>query len=275
MLDSRQLDAYAAEYEAKLGSPISPRYLAGPGDARHVTHPLRAAGWSVHSDALHSAVKMKSPDLQHEVLFRPSPHSTRDWWRIHSALGVDYWYATFSGETPAEIIAGLTDTLVRPDPGDAAVDDIPAVLAQHGWTHTRDESGGLTLTSPDGMAVVEQPVSPSLGIRDWEISVAQYRGPYGPEGVVWLASLDQAAPARLLAGVATALADPTPVLRPRFEISERPQLRVGLEVDVGPRIVTAHRKRIAEARRQRPTPPARTAGTVPGASLAPGPARRR
>ncbi|MFG3348655.1 hypothetical protein ACGF1Z_26795 [Streptomyces sp. NPDC048018] len=76
MIDSRQLDAFADDYLGKLGSPVSPRYLAGPGDPRHITHALCAAGWTVNSDPLHPAIRMKSPDREHELVFKPSPHTS-------------------------------------------------------------------------------------------------------------------------------------------------------------------------------------------------------
>lgn len=114
MIDSRQLDAFADDYLSKLGSPVSPRYLAGPGDPRHITHALYAAGWTVHSDPLHPVIRMKSPDLEHELVFKPSPHHYHGWWKVHSTLGPGHWYASFSGDAPVEIIAGLTDALVHP-----------------------------------------------------------------------------------------------------------------------------------------------------------------
>ncbi|MFG3348653.1 DUF317 domain-containing protein [Streptomyces sp. NPDC048018] len=99
-------------------------------------------------------------------------------------------------------------------------------------------------------------------------------GPVRPRGFLWRASLDPAIPDHVLTAVANALSDPAPVLRPRFETDESPHLHVGQEVGIGARIVTAHRERLAEARRHRPTPTALTARTGPVA-LAGGLARRR
>ncbi|MFD5484025.1 hypothetical protein ACFWIV_01025 [Streptomyces virginiae] len=78
----------------------------------------------------------------------------------------------------------------------------------------------------------------------------------------------------MLNAIATALCDPAPVLRPRFEINEGPHLRVGREVGIGTRIVTAHRNRLAQARSYRPAPPTITTPTGP-VSPAAAPARRR
>ncbi|WP_329309192.1 SPDY domain-containing protein [Streptomyces microflavus] len=273
MIDSRQLDAFADDYLSKLGSPVSPRYLAGPGDPRHITHALYAAGWTVHSDPLHPVIRMKSPDLEHELVFKPSPHHYHGWWKVHSTLGPGHWYASFSGDAPVEIIAGLTDALVHPSPA-AASDDFAAVLADRGWNHTADEFGGHKVVSPDRTTVAERRVSPSMGLCGWEIEAARNTGPYGPEGFLWRASLDPRTPGHVQSAIATALSDPAPVLRPRFEIDEGPHLQVGRERGIGTLIVSTHRTRLAAARRHRPAPPAFTPGTlsVPAAGR---PARRR
>ncbi|MFB6627269.1 DUF317 domain-containing protein [Streptomyces sp. NPDC056374] len=272
MIDSRQLDAFNDDYLSKLGSPVSPRYLAGPGDPRHITHALYAAGWTVHSDPLHPAIRIESPNREHELVFKPSPHHFHGWWKVHSTLG-DNWYASFSGDAPVEIIAGLTDALVRPTP-DSASDDLAGILAEQGWKPTADGDGGHKVVSPDRTTVAERRVSPSMGLCGWEVEAARNWGPYGPEGFLWRVALDSRAPGHVLNAIATALCDPAPVLRPRFEIGEGPHLHVGREVGIGTRIVTAHSKRLAEARRHRPAPLTITTRTSP-VSPAAAPARRR
>ncbi|MFC9485996.1 DUF317 domain-containing protein [Streptomyces hydrogenans] len=264
MIDSRQRDAFANDYLGKLGSPISPRYLAGPGDPRHITHALCAAGWTVHSDPLHPVIHMKSPGQEHDLIFKPSPHHFHGWWKVNSTLGPDPWYASFSGDAPVEIIAGLTDALVHPAP-DNASGDMTSILAARGWTHTADADGGHKVVSPERTTVAERRVSPSMGLCGWEIEAARNSGPYGPEGFLWRASLDPRAPDHVLSAVATALSDPAPALRPRFEIDEGPPLHVSQEVEIGTRIVTEHRKRLAKARQHRPAPPALTTRTGPAA----------
>ncbi|WP_228447387.1 hypothetical protein [Streptomyces paludis] len=47
-----------------------PRHLAGPGDTRHVTHGLTAAGWSDVSDPL-AEIVTRSPDLRHRLQSAP------------------------------------------------------------------------------------------------------------------------------------------------------------------------------------------------------------
>ncbi|WP_282695206.1 DUF317 domain-containing protein [Streptomyces sp. CC208A] len=274
MITRRQLDAFAHEYASKLGSPVSPRYLAGPGDPRHVTHALCAAGWSVPCDPLHPAIRMQSPDQQHELVFKPSAQYTRAWWTVHSGLGPDHWYAAFSGDTPVEIVAALTDTLLLPEPEGSAREGFAAVLAKRGWEHTTDVLGSHRIVSPDRTVLVEQRISPSMGRCGWEIEVARHRGPYGPEGRLWRASLD-IPPGHVLGALATALSDPAPVPRPRFAIDESPHLTVGREVVIGEQIVAAHQERLAQARRPRPaTTPVAAKPTPHTPAIAP-PARSR
>ncbi|MFI1185791.1 hypothetical protein [Streptomyces californicus] len=49
-LNERQLAAFADKHAWKIPFDTSPRHLAGPGDARHVTHGLAAVGWNTVSD---------------------------------------------------------------------------------------------------------------------------------------------------------------------------------------------------------------------------------
>ncbi|MEV7277595.1 DUF317 domain-containing protein [Streptomyces sp. NPDC093111] len=275
MITWRQLDAFANEYASKLGSRVSPRYLAGPGDPRHVTHALCAAGWSTPCDPLHPVIRMQSPDQQHELVFKPCAQYTRNWWTVHSGFGPSNWYAAFSGSTPVEIVAGLTDTLLLPEPEETAREDFAAILTERGWEHTTDELGGHQIMSPDRTAMVEQRISPSMGRCGWEIEVARSHGPHGPEGLLWRASLDVRTPGHVLGAVATALSDPAPVPRPRFAIDESPHLAVGREIVIGEQIVTAHQQRLAEARRHRPTTPPAAARPAPNPPVDASPARSR
>ncbi|GAA3389098.1 DUF317 domain-containing protein [Streptomyces roseoviridis] len=263
MITWRQLDAFTNEYESKLGSPVSPRYLAGPGDPRHITHALCAAGWSVPCDPLHPVIRMQSPDQQHELVFQPSAQYARQWWTVHSGHGPDRWYATFSGSTPVEIIAGLTDTLLRPEPEKEPREDLAAILTGRSWEHTTDGLGGHRIVSPDRTTVVEQRISPSMGRCGWQIEVARTHRPHAPEGRLWCASLDIRTPAHVLGSVATALSNPAPVPRPRFAIDESPHLTVGREIEISEQIVTAHQERLAAARRHRPAATAVTTTPAP------------
>ncbi|MCZ4103661.1 hypothetical protein O3W51_47220 [Streptomyces sp. H39-C1] len=51
-MSARQLAAFASTHAWQIPFDTSPRHLAGPGDARHVTHGLAAAGWTPTSDPL-------------------------------------------------------------------------------------------------------------------------------------------------------------------------------------------------------------------------------
>ncbi|CAM5323736.1 hypothetical protein STENM36S_05492 [Streptomyces tendae] len=55
-LSERQLDAFADKQAGQIPFDTSPRHLAGPGDARHVTHGLAAAGWATVSDPLSAEI---------------------------------------------------------------------------------------------------------------------------------------------------------------------------------------------------------------------------
>ncbi|MFI1652751.1 DUF317 domain-containing protein [Streptomyces avidinii] len=254
-ISERQLAVFAADHEHKLGSAVSPRYLAGPGDPRHITHALRAAGWTNTSDPLHPAITMTSSDHVHRLdLNLARPYYS---WKISTEFGHSYWSATFSAATPVEIVAGLADAVIRPAP-DEAGPTVVDILTARGWAHITDDTGSQTLASPDGIVQAELRVSTFLGVRGWEFEAARYHGEYGPEGLLWRAYFDEATPAHLLASVTDAISTPTPVLRGRFKIDEGPHLEVGPEFAIGAEVLAAHKVRLARARlcRPRPAPPA-------------------
>ncbi|MFJ7192168.1 DUF317 domain-containing protein [Streptomyces bacillaris] len=131
------------------------------------------------------------------------------------------------------------------------------------------------ITSPDRTAMVEQLISPSMGRCGWEIEVARHRRPYGPEGLLWRASLDIRTPGHVLGAVAAALSDPAPVPRPRFAIDESPHLTMSQEMVIGEQIVTTHRQRLAEARRHRLSTPPVAAKPAPNTPVIASPDRSR
>ncbi|MFI9341846.1 hypothetical protein ACIG0D_11325 [Streptomyces sp. NPDC052773] len=51
-MSERQLAAFADKHAWRIPFDTTPRHLAGPGDARHVTHGPAAAGWTHASDPL-------------------------------------------------------------------------------------------------------------------------------------------------------------------------------------------------------------------------------
>ncbi|MGW0015648.1 DUF317 domain-containing protein, partial [Streptomyces tendae] len=79
-VSERQLAAFADQHAGQIPYDVSPRHLAGPGDARHVTHGLAAAGWNLTSDPLSAEILLRSPDHRYRLQFDPQSH-TSAWWR--------------------------------------------------------------------------------------------------------------------------------------------------------------------------------------------------
>ncbi|MGW5868243.1 DUF317 domain-containing protein [Streptomyces sp. NPDC055239] len=98
-----QLAAFADQHAWQIPFDTSPRHLAGPGDARHVTHGLAAAGWKAVSDPLSAEIVLRSPDLRHRLQFDPQS-ATSAWWRLRAEpTNQDPgWYAEFGERVPAE-----------------------------------------------------------------------------------------------------------------------------------------------------------------------------
>ncbi|MFI1060534.1 DUF317 domain-containing protein [Streptomyces spororaveus] len=243
---------------------VSPRHLAGPGDPRHVTHALRAAGWHTASDPLHPTVTLHSPDYSHQLTLTPKPgRPYRPWWRIRSPHGPAHWSAEFSGTTPVEIIAGLTDALVQPLP--ERLRSPWELLTAHGWSYHRQSGGSESATSPDKAVSVEWQISPIAGPLGWTIEAVDRHNLDRP-GLLWRASLDDNTPSHLVAAFTAALAVPDPVPRGRYEIPYGLPLKQEREEPLGPKAAAAHAERLAEARRHRPrTPRPATGSPVPPA----------
>ncbi|GAA2258345.1 hypothetical protein GCM10010415_20010 [Streptomyces atrovirens] len=72
-VSERQLSEFADKHAWQIPFDTSPRHLAGPGDARHVTHGLAAAGWTRTSDPLSPRMVMTSPDHRYNLRFTRSP----------------------------------------------------------------------------------------------------------------------------------------------------------------------------------------------------------
>ncbi|MEU1629230.1 DUF317 domain-containing protein [Streptomyces sp. NPDC020096] len=82
-MSERQLAAFADHHAWRIPFDTSPRHLAGPGDARHVTHGLAAAGWTRTSDPLSPEIVLRSPDHRHSLQFDPQS-ATSAWWRLRA-----------------------------------------------------------------------------------------------------------------------------------------------------------------------------------------------
>ncbi|MFA7764895.1 DUF317 domain-containing protein [Streptomyces sp. NRRL S-448] len=271
-IPERHLAQFAEDHD-HLGSAVSPRHLAGPGDPRHITHALRAAGWHTESDPLHPKVTLHSPDDSHHLTLAPKPGSPfRPWWRIRSPHGPDHWSAEFSAAAPVEIIAGLTDALVQP-----ALEHLHSpweLLSARGWSYHRQSGGSESATSPDKAVSMEWQISPISGPLGWAIEAVDRHNLDRP-GLLWRANLDDNTPSHLVAAFTAALVAPEPVLRGRYEIPYGPPLKQEREEPVGPKAAAVHAERLAQARRHRPRKPRPTAGSPvpPALPLTSSPAR--
>ncbi|MFD8064209.1 DUF317 domain-containing protein [Streptomyces cyaneofuscatus] len=210
-LNDRQLAAFADKHAWQIPFDTSPRHLAGPGDARHVTHGLAAAGWNTVSDPLSPEIVLRSPDLRLSLQFDPQS-ATGAWWRLRSEPFTDgpAWYAEFGELVPAEVLAALTDALIGAPSHPA---DPWAPVTSAGW-HRDSES---TARSPDSMCRIEQrQLSESQELPSWHIETSEPRGEFsGPR--IWHAHLDERTPPHLVAPFLTALADPGPLQRGMYE----------------------------------------------------------
>ncbi|GAA2254936.1 DUF317 domain-containing protein [Streptomyces amakusaensis] len=245
MLKREQLDLFAADHTGFLDD-VSPRHLAGPGDARHVTHALAAAGWTVQSDPLAPVVDLVSPDLYYQLQHKPQPGQSRSGWSLTGSIPGEHWYASF-GPIPAEILAGVTNGLLVPPP----VTDLPEVwdvLADAGWTHT-PLTDGAEAHSPDGVVRIKQrPIQVEADeTLAWRFEVrpdADCRPP------VWTAWIACSPPLHLIHGLVGALLDPSPLQRSWQEPEGHHDARRTQSSVTPQAYVAAHRARIDAVRAQ-------------------------
>jgi hypothetical protein len=193
----------------------SPRHLAGPGDPRHVTQALRAAGWKNHSDPDFPHVVLGSPDYRHTLVLEPEPATYSSWWRIVSHADGERWHASFGGNTPVEVIAGFSDALLHPAP--ASEPDVWPVLRAAGWTYEHDERGNQAAHHPDGITSMERQATLTSDYFRWSAEVALPTG-LGGHKRLWHAYFDDRTPRHLLAAFAVALSDPAPVPRGHYDV---------------------------------------------------------
>ncbi|PKT72326.1 hypothetical protein CW362_14655 [Streptomyces populi] len=265
-LSERQLAAFADKHAWQIPFDTSPRHLAGPGDARHVTHSLAAAGWSAVSDPLSAEIVLHSPDLRHRLQFDPQS-TTSAWWRLR-AEPTDTepgWYAEFGELVPAEVLAGFTDALIASPPQQQ---DPWQPVASAGWHRAPDG----TAHSPDSMCRIElRPLSEFSDRPSWHVET---RGPghgqfLGPR--IWHAYFDVRTPAHLVGSFLTALTDRSPLQRGMYDrtghysAAQKPSpLRPQQVVDAHTARIESLRARACSARRQqtKPAPPPAKAHTA-------------
>lgn len=245
----------------------TPRHLAGPGDPRHVTQALRAGGWKNVGDPDFPHVVLTSPDYRHSLVLEPTPDAYGAWWRIRSGD----WHAAFGGNTPAEIIAGFTDALLRPTPD--AEQDIWPTLQTAGWTVERDERNNEHARHPDGITTMERSAGLDSDWFTWTAEVAQPTG-LGGQHRLWSASFDDRTPRHLIASFAAALTDPAPVSRGRYNV---PHSHLVTQVErgaQGDQLAAAHDARLkatrtAARKARRASAPTTRPASAPGATTTP------
>ncbi|MGW3835111.1 DUF317 domain-containing protein [Streptomyces microflavus] len=264
-LSERQLAAFADKHGSQIPFDTGPRHLAGPGDARHVTHGLAAAGWSTVSDPLSAEIVLRSPDLRTQLQFDPQS-ATGAWWRLRAEPSDDgpRWYAEFGELVPAEILAAFTDALISA-PSQPADPWIPVTSA--GW-HRDSES---TARSPDSMCrIVLTQLSEFQDLPSWHIETSkpghgEFSGPR-----IWHAYLDEHTPTHLVTSFLTALADPSPLQRGMYErtahysaVQKPSPLHPQQVVDAHTTRINSLRAHARSARRQQAKSATAPANTIP------------
>ncbi|MEU6144153.1 DUF317 domain-containing protein [Streptomyces sp. NPDC047081] len=217
-MTERQLATFRHDHESHFLHVTSPRYLAGSGDARHITHALLAAGWSVTSDPACPQTQLDSPDLSARLEVA-SQFTPSRWWHLTAKPSeATTWSASFSRQVPAEILAGLTDTLLTSAPADAP--DPWGLFREANWSVTQSENGtGLEALSPDRRMVVEysRPLDIEFASFSWRIRAKKYPAAADESPLdglaVWDGWLNQHTPAHAVAGFITALTSTEPLLR--------------------------------------------------------------
>ncbi|MGW1601257.1 DUF317 domain-containing protein [Streptomyces eurythermus] len=269
-VSEQQLAQFAQTYEWRIPFDASPRHLAGPGDARHVTHGLAAAGWKRTSDPLSTQLVLTSPDHRYRLDFTPESGMSA-WWRLW-AEPTDTercWAATFGELVPAEILCAFTDALIAPPPQRPST---PLdVLDAAGW---RIDARGAA-SSPDANCRIEQHADRPGGSQPaWHVEVCD---PDRPRSRLWHAHFDTSTPVHLVNAFVTALADTTPLQRGMYDRTALPDVSRQRSTVTAKQIIEAHKTRLDTLRAlaravRRPSTPA---AAVPAPSAAARPAPRR
>ncbi|MGW5096389.1 DUF317 domain-containing protein [Streptomyces nodosus] len=277
-LSERQLAAFADKHAGRIPFDTSPRHLAGPGDARHVTHGLAAAGWSPVSDPLCAEIVLRSPDHRCRLQFDPQS-ATSAWWRLRAEpAGTEPgWYAEFGELVPAEVLAGLTDALVAPAPTEPT--SPLSVLEAAGWLI---DGRGIAYSDPPGCTIEGRPENGAGTVpwREqacvaWHIDVRDHLDGASRGTLLWHAAFNGHTPEHLVTAFVTALTDPAPLQRGMFDrtaaygVVQKPSpLTPQQTVDAHTARIKSLRAQARSARRQQTKPattPA-TAGTARPAS---------
>ncbi|WP_342745294.1 DUF317 domain-containing protein [Streptomyces colonosanans] len=271
-MSDQQVNAFAEKHAWQIPFDTGPRHLAGPGDARHVTHGLAAAGWKRASDPLSPEMVLASPDHRYRLSFVPTSGLSA-WWQLR-AEPTDTepgWYAEFGELVPAEVLGGLADALVAPSvTGHIGPLD---VLGSAGWLIN---ARGVA-SSPDAACRVEQRAElHEDSLAFWHVEVRDPdRGRHSPR--LWHARFDPRTPQHLVNAFVAALADPAPLQRGMYDrtahhsVTKEPSpLRPEQVVEAHKTRLNMIRARARTARRQQSKPT-----TTPATSSTARPAARR
>ncbi|MER5538855.1 DUF317 domain-containing protein [Streptomyces mirabilis] len=271
-LSERQLAAFADKHTRQIPFDTSPRHLAGPGDARHVTHGLAAAGWIAVTDPLSAEIVLLSPDLRHRLQLDPQS-TTSAWWRLRAEPTDNEpgWYAEFGELVPAEVLAGFTDALIA---SPSFQQDPWQPVTSSGWR--RDSDG--TAHSPDSMCHIElRPLSEFSDRPSWHVETREPGHGRFPGPRIWHAHFDERTPAHLVGSFLTALADRSPLQRGMYDhtghysaVQKSSPLRPQQVVDAHTARIESLRARARSARRQQAKP-----ATTPAQARTAPPAARR
>lgn len=262
-LPSSSLDGLAADYAARTWLDVRPRHHAGPGDPRHLTHTLVAAGWTPRSDPLSPHLVLRSPDGQFGLEMSPSISPGGAWWwlREHPTPTSNGWWAEF-GDTPVEILGHVTDALALGLP--LRADSLPSpplsALAAAGWGVSAREA-----VSPDRCCRLAKTTTM------W--SVRTHTAPPPSGRLVWHATLRPRTPPALVSALAAGLADPAPVQRSTWDRTVAPSVRQEPSLLSAEQIVAAHTERV-HALRVRPLASRPPTGVAPLTTVPQGPELR-
>ncbi|MGV9268379.1 DUF317 domain-containing protein [Kitasatospora sp. NPDC003701] len=233
---------------------VRPRYLAGAGETSRVLQPLvHVHSWPHQNTPASGRIAATSPCGRIEVAAEIAVfHLWRITIRTRPHDAEPRWWATFSKETPAEIVGALVQALAadRHVAPEAIVTEWPGhptagwrPLLKAGWAASdltavcfQDPDGtvsiidaptgpaarvvdGIRFTSPDGTASLTHRPKPDSQFGEamgpWMVKVA-----FGPNWKdQWSAVLSAATPMRYLNMLTSAVVDPAPVVRTSSQIS--------------------------------------------------------
>ncbi|WP_164990962.1 DUF317 domain-containing protein [Streptomyces sp. GZWMJZ-114] len=230
-LPPSSLDALAADYAERTWLDVRPRHHAGPGDARHITHGLAAAGWTRRSDPLGPHLVLQSPDHRFGLEMSTGISSGGLWWWLcEHPTATNGWWAEF-GDTPVEILGHVTDALVLDPPPPERCPSPLNTLAEAGWAVTAKDA-----VSPERCCHFARTTAM------W--SVRTYGAPSRHAPLVWHATLHPRTPQHVLAALAAGLADTAPLHRSTWDRTGLPSLRPEPSTLTATQIIGAHKDRV-------------------------------